>query len=117
MNARRATFARDKVPSRSRYPEGSDFPDDLMRRFVGAQSLKCRVPQQAIIRPLGKTDLGDELRFQPAKFLHLLRGYAFAEMTFATARQIIEGTFAGEQRPHCFKQAAPGDRIESLPNF
>ena len=66
------------------------------------------------MRPLRETDLGNQFWFEPAKFFHLVGCNSFAEMAFAAARQILERTFGGEQRPHRLKQSLPARRIKSL---
>src|ERR1041385_4531581 len=43
----------------------SYFADDKARFFVVAQSFECSVAEQAIVRPFIKTNLRDELWFEP----------------------------------------------------
>jgi len=66
--------------------------NNLGRLLVFTQALKCCVTQEAVLCPLSKRHLSDELRLEPAKLLHLIRGDPFAEMAFATTRQIIKRT-------------------------
>src|SRR5262245_42380217 len=44
---------------------GRPLDHDLARAFILAQPLKRRMPHDAVIRPLGESDLADELRPEP----------------------------------------------------
>src|SRR5687768_18088212 len=58
-------------------------------------------------RPLDEPDLRDDLRLQPAHFLHLLRRDAAAPMRRLAVRQIDEGTPLGVERRECREHLAP----------
>ena len=93
------------------------FTNNFARRFVLAQTFKRRVPEQAVVRPLGKTDLRHQLWFQPAQLRHFFERDPFAKMTLPARRQIREWTLRGDEWFHFPEQTRPTDGIESLPDF
>src|SRR5205807_10265676 len=86
-----------RLASRIPHPNpASPLANDFPRFLVIAQSLKRRVTQQPVICPFGEAGLGDQLRFEPAKFSHFIDRDPFAEMTFPARREIGEWTLVGQ---------------------
>src|SRR5207253_750445 len=75
---------------RFRRTAGAGFAHHFFRRLVTPEPEEDRMPQHAIVGPLGESHLRDELRFDPGDFAHFAGRHAGAEARLSRRGQIRE---------------------------